>query len=219
MSETKMHYFTFHFQKFLAATKGWKDDEVGAFVKLLIEQFDRGYVPDDLQEIDRLITSRKKNWKLLAKKFSAPSEPGQLRNAFMITVRNEAHEKSAKNAASGALGGRAKKANAIANGTANGKANANKTLQRNGSQPVTSSQEPVPNKENVVVRDVWFEMFRRACGAHISDDDIFLEVGKFRNKYPNQHPNQAGGLINAWVSRIGSEVAKETESPKKKMVL
>jgi len=138
-----MHYFEFHFQKFIAATKGWKDDEVGAFVKLLIEQFDRGYVPDDPEELSRLITTFKKNWPRLKKKFTEPSEPGQLRNTFMCTVRDEAHEKSAKNAENGAKGGRAKKANAIANGTASAK----RTGERNGSQPVTSNQEPVTNTD------------------------------------------------------------------------
>jgi uncharacterized protein YdaU (DUF1376 family) len=143
MRERKMHYFEFHFQKFIAATKGWKDDEVGAFLKLLIEQFDRGYIPDDEEELSRLITTFKKNWPRLKKKFTEPSEPGQLRNTFMCAVREEAHEKSVKNAENGAKGGRAKKANAIANGTAFAK----RTGKRNGSQPVTSNQEPVTNED------------------------------------------------------------------------
>lgn len=219
MSERKMHYFEFHFQKFIAATKGWKDDEVGAFVKLLIEQFDRGYIPDDPDELSRLITTFKKNWPRLKKKFIEPSLPGQLRNTFMCTVREEAHEKSAKNAENGAKGGRAKKANAIANGTAFGK----RTGKRNDSQPVTSNQEPIPKENTVVVKDIWFEMFRRAAGAHISDDELVLEIGKFKNKYGNKHPNQAGALVNTWVSKIGVErelIANElSAAAEKKMVL
>lgn len=138
MSERKMHYFDFHFQKFISATKGWRDDEVGAFVKLLIEQFDVGFIPDDPEELGRLITTFKKNWPRLKKKFKEPSEAGQLRNTFMCKIRKEAHEKSAKNAENGAKGGKAKKANA----TANGIPIAKRTDQRNGSQPVTSNQEP-----------------------------------------------------------------------------
>jgi len=139
MSDRKMHYFEFHFQKILAATKGWKDDEFGAYVKLLIEQFDRGYIPDDPEELSRLITTYKKNWPRLKRKFTEPSESGQLRNTFMCVIRTEAQEKSAKNAENGAKGGRAKKANAIANGVAVDK----RTGKRNDSQPVTSNQEPV----------------------------------------------------------------------------
>lgn len=143
MSERKMHYFEFHFQKIISATKGWKDDEFGAYVRLLMEQFDRGYIPDDPEEIARLITTFKKNWPRLQKKFIEPSEPGQLRNTFMCCIRAEAHEKSAKNAENGAKGGKAKKANATANGTAFAK----RTGKRIDSQPVTSNQEPVYTPE------------------------------------------------------------------------
>lgn len=221
MTETKMHYFALHFQKILAATKGWKDDAFGAYIKLLIEQFDRGYVPDDPAEISMLITSFKKNWPRLKKKFTEPSEPGKLRNTFMCGVREEAHEKSAKNAENGSKGGKAKKANAVANGIPNATANANKTLQRNGSQPVTSNHKTIP-KEEVVVMDAWFQMFRRAAGAHIDNDTLFLEIGKFKNRYPNQNLNQAGALINAWIGNIGrmeAEKAEAAANPVKKMAI
>lgn len=142
MSERKMHYFEFHFQKIIAATKGWKDDEFGAFVKLLIEQFDRGHVPEDPEEIGLLITTYKKNWPRLSKKFTAPSEPGQLRNAFMITIRNAAHEKSAINAANGKKGAEQKKRKKSER-LSDGLANAERTDKRTASQPVTSNQEPV----------------------------------------------------------------------------
>lgn len=172
-----MHYFEFHFQKFIAATKGWKDDEVGAFVKLLIEQFDSGFIPDNPEELGRLITTYKKNWPRLAKKFTEPSESGQLRNTFMCKVRSEAHEKSAKNAANGAKGGRAKKANATANATAN----AIKTLQRNGSQPITSNQEPVKEK---IEKEIWDQYPTTQTPIEITDDEIqnaiefLLRLGK-----------------------------------------
>lgn len=61
---------------------------------------------------------------------------------------------------------------------------------------------------NVVVEekkknDLFFEMFRRVAGKHISDEELRLEVARFNNKNPNMHPNQAGALINAWVANIG----------------
>lgn len=50
-----------------------------------------------------------------------------------------------------------------------------------------------------------FRMFRQSTGKHIADDELIVEIGKFQTKYPNIHPNQAGSLINAWVSRIGQQ--------------
>lgn len=142
MSEKKsMHYFEFHWQKILGATKGWKDDEFGAYVKLLIEQFDNGFIPDDPDEIDRLITTRKKNWPRLVKKFTAPSDAGQLRNTFMIGIRNEAHERSAINAENGKKGAEIKKKKR-SDRLANGEAVAKRSDKRGLSQPVTSNQEP-----------------------------------------------------------------------------
>lgn len=84
-----------------------------------------------------------------------------------------------------------------------------------------SATASASTENTVVVRDTWFEMFRRAAGAHISDNDLFLEVGKFKNKYPNQHANQAGSLINAWVGNIGKMEAEKAEAaanPVKTMV-
>lgn len=74
-----------------------------------------------------------------------------------------------------------------------------------------SSSASAKNTEPVVVRDIWFEMFRRAAGPQINDDDLILEVGKFRNKYPNQVPNQAGSLINRWVATIGKQPVEEKQ--------
>lgn len=63
------------------------------------------------------------------------------------------------------------------------------------------------DEEEVEVNDtqqqLFFEQFRRVAGRHISDEELLVEVGKFRNKYPNIHPNTSGGLINTWVSNIG----------------
>lgn len=66
----------------------------------------------------------------------------------------------------------------------------------------------------VVSIDPFFEMFRRVAGSHIDDNELLTEIGKFKNKYPNVHINQAGALVNTWVSNIGREKPQE-----KKMVL
>lgn len=84
--------------------------------------------------------------------------------------------------------------------------------------PITKITDTVTVTDNVTVEiqtnNTFFEMFRRAAGYSIQDSELRQEVGKFRNKYPNVHPNQAGALINTWVSNIGKE-----QTPIKKMVL
>lgn len=226
MTEKKMHYFLFHFQKFLAATKGWKDDEVGAFVKLLIEQFDRGYIPTDPAEIDRLITSRKKNWPILVKKFTAESEPGQLRNSFMIIVREDAQALSAINSANGKKGAEKRKKK-ISDRTATGQPIGERSDKRGLSYSVDSNQEPVSNslKEKVAVlperQQRLFEMFRRSAAEHITGEELLTEIGKFENKYSHLHINQCGPVINTWVANIGrieAERAEAAANPLKIMV-
>jgi len=223
-----MHYFEFHFQKIIAATKGWRDDEFGAYVRLLIEQFDRGYVPDDPAELSRLITTYKKNWPLLKKKFTEPSEAGQLRNSFMCVIRGDALERSAKNSIAGKIGVEKKKrlkSERLSNAEANAESNDEQSHKRGLSQPVTSNQEPVSNslKEKVAVlperqRQI-FEMFRRCSPSHLTDNMLIAEVGKFENKYGHLHIHQCGPVINTWVSNIGKETSsQDIEQQQKRMV-
>ena len=51
--------------------------------------------------------------------------------------------------------------------------------------------------------DIFFHFFRRVSGKHITDDQLNLEIAKFKNRYPNVDINQAGALINTWVANIG----------------
>lgn len=99
------HWFKFFYKKITMSCQGWKDDEFGAYVKLLIHQFDRGALPDNEKELSRLITSFKKNWPMLSKKF-AKGDDGLLRNDFMTDIRNERDEKSKKFSEFGKKGGR-----------------------------------------------------------------------------------------------------------------
>ena len=101
------HWFKFYYHRILVSCSGWKDDEFGAFVKLLIHQFDKGFVPKDENELKRIISSYKKNWPLLSTKFKE-EEPGKLINHVMDEIRNERIAKSEKNKQIGKLGGRPK---------------------------------------------------------------------------------------------------------------
>lgn len=111
MTELKKdHWFKFYYHRILVSCAGWKDDEFGAFVKLLIHQFDKGFVPKDERELKRIITTYKKNWTLLSAKFKEV-EPGVLKNKVMEVVRIEYEKKKEKGKEYGLTGGRPKKEN------------------------------------------------------------------------------------------------------------
>jgi uncharacterized protein YdaU (DUF1376 family) len=104
----KEHWFKFYYHRIMVSCAGWKDDEFGAYIKLLIRQFDKGYVPNDEKELKRIISSYKKNWELLSTKFNE-EEPGKLFNNVMKEVRDEYDAKAERNRENGPKGGRPKK--------------------------------------------------------------------------------------------------------------
>jgi uncharacterized protein YdaU (DUF1376 family) len=109
------HWFKFYYRLIVISCQGWRDDEFGAYVRLLIHQFDKGGLPKNPAEIAKLITSFKKNWPLLSTKFTE-DEDGLLRNRFMKDIRDERDKKSAVAAVNGKTGGRGnKKADALDN--------------------------------------------------------------------------------------------------------
>jgi hypothetical protein len=80
--------------------------------------------------------------------------------------------------------------------------------------PSSSSSTSVEIQLSAAFSDPLFQMFRRASGQHITNEELIEEVGKFKNKYPNIHPNQAGPVINGWVSRIGQQQFAQEAKPK-----
>lgn len=101
-------FFRLYYVRLLASTTGWKDDEFGAYLKLLIHQFDKGSIPSDLKDIVRIAPSAKKNWDLLKTKF-VPDGKGGLINEFMNGVRLDYEALKEKNAENGRRGGRRRK--------------------------------------------------------------------------------------------------------------
>lgn len=118
MSELKKdHWFKFYYHRIIVSCAGWKDDEFGAFIKLLIHQFDKGFVPNDEKELKRIITSYNKNWPLLKTKFK--EDNGKLMNHVMKIVRDDYMSKQEKNKENGGKGGRPKKTETKPNGFQN----------------------------------------------------------------------------------------------------
>lgn len=68
-------------------TKDWTDEEFGAYMRLLIHQWDKQSLPNDMTRLQRIAFTVKKHWKLLQSKFPK-SEDGLLRNPRMEEIRD-----------------------------------------------------------------------------------------------------------------------------------
>lgn len=74
-----------YFNDILGSTKTWSDEEFGAYVRLLIHQWDHKELPKDYQRLTRIATSLDTNWKMISKKFKE-TETG-LQNERMEIIR------------------------------------------------------------------------------------------------------------------------------------
>lgn len=106
------YFFPLYYQRLLASTMGWKDDEFGAYLKLLIYQFDHGSIPNDMELIGRIAETAKKNWTKISAKFIL-NEGGNYINLVMDGIRQENVRKSELNTRNGHLGGRPRKRTVI----------------------------------------------------------------------------------------------------------
>jgi len=138
------YYFPLFYQRFLASCSGWKDDEVGAYIRLLIYQFDKGSIPNDMKILSRIGTSVKKNWHLLSTKFIIQND-GTLINEVMADIRLKYIDKQEINTENGSKGGRPKKNQTVIVGETESKPNHNPSESESKGIPITNNQ--YPNKE------------------------------------------------------------------------
>lgn len=61
--------FPLYYNDIDRSTKTWTDEEFGAYMRLLMEQWDKGGLPKDYQRLTRIVTSLDTNWPLLKDKF------------------------------------------------------------------------------------------------------------------------------------------------------
>jgi len=77
--------FPLYYNDIDRSTKTWTDEEFGAYMRLLMEQWDKGGLPKDYQRLTRIATSLDRNWLLLKDKFQEVD--GQLKNMVLEEVR------------------------------------------------------------------------------------------------------------------------------------
>jgi uncharacterized protein YdaU (DUF1376 family) len=99
-------YLPLYVRDFLTSTIGWTAEERGHYLTLLMIQWDRGCLPADMADLERLSAGVGKCWNVLSEKFPA-CEDGTRRNAKLEEHRcrcveiREKRSQAAKSAASG----------------------------------------------------------------------------------------------------------------------
>jgi uncharacterized protein YdaU (DUF1376 family) len=79
--------FPLYYNDILGSTKTWTDEEFGAYMRLLIHQWDHNELPKDYQRLTRIATSLDTNWSMLKNKFEE-TETG-LQNAVLEGIRHK----------------------------------------------------------------------------------------------------------------------------------
>jgi uncharacterized protein YdaU (DUF1376 family) len=103
-------YLPLYVRDFLTSTIGWTAEERGHYLTLLMIQWDRGCLPADLADLERLSPGVSKCWLVLSEKFPA-CEDGTRRNAKLEEHRcrcveiREKRSQAGKSAASGRWSG------------------------------------------------------------------------------------------------------------------
>lgn len=75
-----------YYNDLLGSTQDWTDEEFGAYMRLLIYQWDKGFIPNEMKRLLKIADSAEKNWPVLCQKFT-PGEQGFLKNSVMEKIR------------------------------------------------------------------------------------------------------------------------------------
>lgn len=110
-------YMPLYVRDFLTSTFGWTAEERGHYLTLLMVAWDRGHIPSDIEQLERLSPGVGKVWHLLADKFPEDDD-GNRRNARLEKHRERCVElkekrvEAAKRAAAAKAAAIAARANA-----------------------------------------------------------------------------------------------------------
>lgn len=140
-------YFPFMYQRFYSSTRGWTEEQEGAYLRLLTYQFENGFIPNDMKLIKRISPKAVKNWSLFRSKFDQNSD-GNFINSVMDEIRKKFINRKETNKVNGNFGGRPKTEMVIENKTETGHIpnpypNNSTTVER-----VLQSEEPAHDLKN-----------------------------------------------------------------------
>ena len=69
MKEEKLDWFPIYWQRFIIGTLDMSAEEIGAYILLLIHQWDKGFIPENPQEIKKISRVSVKKLENVLKKF------------------------------------------------------------------------------------------------------------------------------------------------------
>lgn len=130
----KSPYFKFYVSDFLQGTRHFSAEEIGAYVLLLCEQWDAGFIEKDEEILKKISRISKKKREKVDKKFQE-TEPGIIKNLRLEIERVKYIEYSNKQSSNGSKGGRGKRKDnpTLKPNESQNKPNANPTLKPNES--------------------------------------------------------------------------------------
>jgi len=98
-------FMPLYVRDFLTATIGWSAEERGHYLTLLMVQWDRGWLPLEVSQLDRITPGVASAWQLLEEKFPVAAD-GVRRNARLELHRQRAAGIRAARSAAGKAGSR-----------------------------------------------------------------------------------------------------------------
>lgn len=146
-------YLPLYVRDFLTSTIGWSAEEKGHYLTLLMLQWDRGRLPAELADLERLSPGVGDVWPMLAEKFPVEAD-GYRRNDRLECHRDKAIELKRKRATAGKVGNQARWGDrgcddfAIANGS-----QTDRNAIANGSHPPSPPPSPSPLVSSPVGED------------------------------------------------------------------
>lgn len=225
------YFFPLYYQRLLTSTTGWKDDAFGAYVKLLIYQFDKGSIPGAMSRIVVIAPAAKKHWALLSEKFVDDGN-GNLINPIMDEVRKRAVKKSETNSANAKKGKRTATAPAGENET-NAQPNGGERTGEPPAIPITSNHNStivelaVVGSEAVakIANEAWMDKHWRdqlCIGLNIKNEDHLKRwMAQFNSSIANDRIHNFDAatykkMIRGWIvkqQQKGTKIEDVAQQP------
>ena len=228
-------YFKCYYQRLMASTSGWTDEEFGAYWRLLMSQFDKGGLPNNLDALNRIAFTAKQNWDILKSKFPV-CDDGLLRNPVMAAEYDRSKTRKEKNRENGEKGGRPSKTQTKPNGSENQnqtvifsetetKANGFKNNNPNESERLLKNEhsDVNPEKNNQTVSFLETETKANGYEKHNPNtpypimvngimDNVLLEkeIGGTEEKEKTREKFLVPEMFNAWKTAFPEYAGIET---------
>lgn len=159
MAEHKVDiYMPLYVRDFLTSTFGWSAEERGHYLTLLMVAWDRGHLPAELDQLERLSPGVGQVWHLLADKFPA-DEDGYRRNARLEKHRERCVElkekrvEAAKRAAAAKAAAIAARAN-VEQTLSKREANAEQTVSNRGAKNIHPTSTSTPTSTSSLREEI-----------------------------------------------------------------